>query len=100
MLMLHDILEYLDICYDIKINFSCSGIRSAPYLQDVALLDGGVLQLTGLLLQCLSCSADRQTGHYLLWEPEGALTLLHCCHLLLKALHFHQHALIVGQSRC
>lgn len=41
--------------------------RAALYLQDVALLDGGVLQLAGLLLQSLSCAANRQTGQYLFW---------------------------------
>lgn len=68
--------------------------RAALYLQDVALLDGGMLQLAGLLLQSLSCATDRQTGHYLLWQPEGALTLLYCHHLLLEALHFHQETLM------
>lgn len=70
------------------------GDRTALYLQDVALLDGGVLQLAGFLLQNLSCAADSQAGHYLLWKPEGALTLLYCRHLLLEALHFHQQTLI------
>lgn len=69
-------------------------MRPALYLQDVALLDGGVLQLAGLLLQSLSCAADGQAGHRLLWQPEGALTLLHCRHLLLEALHFHQQTLL------
>lgn len=41
--------------------------RTALYLQNVALLDGGMLQLAGLLLQSLSCAADRQAGNYLLW---------------------------------
>lgn len=69
----------------------CAG--AALYLQDVALLDGRVLQLAGLLLQSLSCAANWQTGQYLLWQPEGALTLLHSRHLLLEALHFHQETL-------
>lgn len=42
-------------------------MRAALYLQDVALLDGGMLQLAGLLLQSLSCAADWQAGQYLLW---------------------------------
>ena len=63
------------------------------YLQDVALLDGGVLQLAGLVLQALGGAADGQAGHYLLRQPEGALTLLHRGHLLLEALHLHQQPL-------
>lgn len=66
---------------------------AALYLKDVALLDGGVLQLAGLLLQSLSRAANWQAGQYLLWQPEGALTLLHSHHLLLEALHFHQETL-------
>lgn len=68
-------------------------MKTALYLQNVALLDGRMLQLAGFLLQGLSCAADWQTGHYLLWQPEGALTLLHCHHLLLEALHLHQQTL-------
>lgn len=41
--------------------------KTSPHLQDVALLDGGVLQLAGLLLQTLSCAADGQAGHDFLW---------------------------------
>lgn len=48
------------------INRICN-VRAALYLQDVALLDGGMLQLAGLLLQSLSCAADWQAGQYLLW---------------------------------
>lgn len=70
----------------------CS-VRAALYLQDVALLDGGVLQLAGLLLQSLSCAANWQASQYFLWQPEGALTLLHSDHLVLEALHFHQETL-------
>lgn len=66
---------------------------AAFYLQDVALLDGGVLQLAGLLLQSLSRAAYWKAGQYLLWQPEGALALLHGHHLLLEALHFHQETL-------
>lgn len=69
-------------------------MRTALYLQDVALLDGGMLQLAGLLLQSLSCAANGQAGNYLLWKPEGTLTLLYCCHLLLEALHFYQQTLV------
>lgn len=73
---------------------------AALYLQDVALLDGGVLQLAGLLLQSLGRAADWQTGQYLLWQPEGALTLLHGHHLLLEPLHFHQETLQKKECRC
>ena len=80
--------------------------RPLVYLQDVALLDGGVLQLAGLLLQALGRPADGQAGHYLLWQPEGALALLQRLHLLLEALHLHQHTLreqrktgVVGEER-
>lgn len=52
-----------------------------------------MLQLAGLLLQALSSAADGQAGHYLLWQPEGALTLLHHGDLLLEALHLHQQTL-------
>lgn len=70
------------------------GLRAALYLKNVALLDGGVLQLAGLLLQSLSCAADGQAGQYLLWQAEGALTLLYGHHLLLETLHFHQETLM------
>lgn len=53
------------MCLNNKINYIPK--RAALYLEDVALLDGGVLQLAGLLLQTLSCAADWQAGHYFLW---------------------------------
>lgn len=88
------LLLYLTFC-TVKINMQAGicNVKPALYLQDVALLYCSVLQLAGLLLQSLSSAAGRQTGHYLLRQPEGALALLHCCHLLLKSLHFHQETL-------
>lgn len=85
-----------EVMPELHLFFYAACMRSAGaalYLQDVALLDGGVLQLAGLLLQSLSRAANWQAGQYLLWQPEGALTLLHGHHLLLEALHFHQETL-------
>lgn len=58
-----------------------------PYLKNVALLDGSVLQLAGLLLEGMGSAAYRQAHHHLLWHTKSSLTHLHCMHLLLKVLH-------------
>lgn len=63
------------------------------YLQDVALLNGYMLQLTGLVLQPQGGAADGQVGHHLLWDSQRALTQLHGLHLLLEALHIGQKTL-------
>lgn len=63
------------------------------YLQDVALLNGHVLQLTGFLLQTQCRAADCKIVHDLLWDQQSALTQLHCLHLLLEAIHICQQAL-------
>lgn len=69
------------------------GHNSSPYLQDVALLYGSVLQLTGFLLQTESGATDGKTGDHLLWNSESALTFLHGLHLLLEVLHVQQQTL-------
>lgn len=61
--------------------------RAPPYLQDVALLNGHMLQLTGLLLQTQCRATDRKIVHDLLWDQQSALTQLHGLHLLLEAIH-------------
>lgn len=68
-------------------------LRILQYLQNVALLDGSVLQLAGLLLQVKSGATDRQAVHPLLWHAKCTLAGLHCIHLLLKALHVGQQML-------
>lgn len=62
-------------------------------LQDVALLDGRVLQPAGLLLQLQSSVAQWQAGDHVLRDPERALAALHGLDFGLERLHLRQQAL-------
>lgn len=73
------------------------GVGTAAHtcLQDVALLDGHVLQPAGLLLQLEGRVAERQAGDHVLGDPERALAGLHGVHLRLQRLHLTQQVLEV-----
>lgn len=100
--MLVNVSEYLN---RVKESTSCQACRSLlcmfqnakqnepyqscppPYLKDVALLNGHVLQLTGLLLQTQCRATDCEIVHDFLWDQQSTLTQLHGLHLLLEAIH-------------
>lgn len=64
-------------------------------LQDIALLDGRVLQPAGLLLQLQGGVAEWQAGDHVLGDPECALARLHGMDLRLQRLHLRQQMLKV-----
>lgn len=68
------------------------------HLQDVALLDGGVLQTTGFLLQSQRRLADGQVGDDFFRDAQGGLEFLHDLYLLLEALHVSQQPLGRGKK--
>lgn len=74
-------------------------VKNAVHLEDVALLNGHMLQLTGLLLQTQRCAADCKAGHHLLRDLQSTLTHLHCLYLLLETLHIGQKTLQT-QEKC